>query len=187
MADHAIHPNTQAMLQAWKRMSSRTQSNSGGPAADDYPGLLSRLFVLSPKKGGSVPFRIAGEKLPGLLGHDLSQVDFLTLFEGADRSVVCALAEAVASEQSPGLLRVWGETAARARIQLEIAIAPLNGGRSGTPRLLGLYQTLGDESVLCGRPIETHNVTAAVMPERRPAKPSLRLIANNSPEPAQAT
>ena len=46
MEDVNAHPNTQALLDAWRRLSD-DGIVSGGPTTADYPDLVGRLFVLN--------------------------------------------------------------------------------------------------------------------------------------------
>ena len=54
------------------------------------------------------------------------------------------------------------------------------GGQTDTPRLLGLYQTLGGEPMLKGRPIWRHRISMLVPPDTRTEGPQLRLVATNA-------
>ena len=47
-------------------------------------------------------------------------------------------------------------------------------------RLLGLYQVIGTEAALKGRPIWRHRLTALHPPVARDGQPYLKLVANNN-------
>ena len=81
-----------------------------------------------------------------------------------------------------GLSGGRGETLAGQRVEVEITLMPLvrPGGQTDTPRLLGLYQTLGGEPMLKGRPIWRHRISMLVPPDTRIEGPQLRLVATNA-------
>lgn len=180
MLSGIMHANTKAMLQAWQRMTSSGQSENTGPSADDYPGLLGRLFVVEQVLPDIVTFRIAGETLPILLGRNLVGSNFLDLWTGADRQLVTALLASILEDSRPGVIRLSGETHHGRRLDVEISIAPLEQRMNGGKRFLCLYQTLGGEAMLKSQPINTHKVKSIYPPEAssNPArtKPFLRLV-----------
>ena len=49
----------------------------------------------------------------------------------------------------------------------------------GGPRVLGLYQTLGGDHRLKGRPVWRHRVTAIFPPDVRESEPRVKLVASN--------
>lgn len=178
MSKSSLHPNTSAMLQAWKRITSAPEDIEGGPSADEFPGLLGRLFVIEYRESGFVPFRIAGEELNTILGRNLVGTDFLNLWVGPDRALAAALLQCIISEDEPGLLRGFGETSRRRRVEVELAIAPLTDHHAGGARLLCLYQTLGGEAMLHRQTVWTHRIRSVYPPEP-PARPAnLRLVSS---------
>lgn len=179
MLNNSLHPNTTVMLQAWQRIMSAPHDIDGGPSADDYPGLLGRLFIVEALRPDFAPFRIAGDDLTNVLGRNLVGTDFLNLWVGPDRQLVAALLNCVTQEDKPGLLRGFGETSRGRRIEVEIAIAPLRGRRAGGNRLLCLYQTLGGEAMLKDRSVWSHRVRNLVAPEPSRSGAQLRLVSNN--------
>ncbi|MEL6258246.1 MAG: PAS domain-containing protein [Pseudomonadota bacterium] len=179
MIHHTLHPNTRALLQAWTRIASHPQRVSEGPSADDYPGLLNRLFVLGTDGDDRAPFRITGEKLPELLGRDVAELDFMSFWQGHDRPIIWGLLGAVAACSSPALIKARGSTLSGRTSDLEIAIAPLEGSGVKKKRLLGLYQNLSPDTVLGGHPLARHRLNAVVMPQPRGSKSRLRLVASN--------
>lgn len=179
MLNNCLHPNTAAMLQAWRRITRSPNDVDGGPSAHEYPGLLGRLFVVESLRNSFAPFRIAGDELTTILGRNLIGTDFLGLWTGADRSLVSALIESVTYEDRPGILRGFGETSLGHRVELEISIAPLKDKAIGRNRMLCLYQTLGGEAMLHNRSIWTHRVRSISPPEPIMKPANLRLVANN--------
>lgn len=181
MLKDSLHPNTAAMLQAWKRITKSPTNVDGGPSAYEYPGLLGRLFIIETTREDFYPFRIAGEHLTGLLGRNLIGTDFLDLWARSDRVLVRALLESVSNGDRPGLLRGFGETSHGRRLETEIAVAPLKGSRQQQSRLLCLYQTLGGEAMLQDRSIWTHRVRGLYPPEPVHKEKPLRLVVSNHP------
>ncbi len=179
MPTTTMHPNTRAMLQAWRRMTAQPDRIEGGPSVQDYPDLLGRLFILQPGPGTALPFRIAGDSLPGQIGRPLAGTDFMDLWAEADRKLLRAFVDTVLREDRPGLVRAMGDTARGDRTCIEIAFAPL--GRSGASRgrLLGLYQQIGTEDLAGSRPVVIHRIRSLFPPESPSRNRGLRLVANN--------
>jgi len=165
MRSSMLHTNTKAMLQAWQRMIQYGSAEDIGPSADDYPGLLGRLFVIEYMGSDTVPFRIAGESLPELLGRDPIGTNFLDLWDGTDRQLASALLASVQQDNRPGIIRLRGETQHGRRLDVEISIAPLEPRSNGKLRFLCLYQTLGGEAMLKNQPICTHRIKSLFPPE----------------------
>lgn len=180
MLKSSLHPNTSAMLQAWRRMLSMPDDIDGGPTADDYPELLERLFILDMARPDTASFRVAGENLPPLLGRNLIGTNFLDLWTATDRLLVDALLQSVLSEDGPGLLRGFGETSEQRRVEVEIAIAPLTKSKLAPRRVLCLYQTLGGEAMLNKRAIWSHRLRSVYPPEPPRIGSNLRLVADNT-------
>ena len=92
--------------------------------------------------------------------------------------------EAVRFDGAPGIIRGRGETLTGQRVEVEITLMPLvrpgSGAHNDTPRLLGLYQTLGGEPMLKGRPIWRHRISMLVPPDTRSEGPQLRLVTANA-------
>lgn len=174
-----MHPNTKAMLQAWRRMTANPEDLNGGPSAQDYPGLLGRLFVLQGARNGQLPVRIAGDALPTILGRNLIGTDFLDLWADTDHALLTALVGKVLEQDRPGLVRAFGETRSGQRVEVEVTFAPLGKTSASQGRLLGLYQTLGGESLLGEKPIFTHRLRSLYPPEPRRSETKLRLVAQN--------
>lgn len=180
MPKSSLHPNTTAMLQAWRRMLSTPDDIEGGPAAEDYPELLERLFILDTTKPGVASFRVAGDDLPSLLGRNLIGTNFLDLWTNADRPIVDGLLQSVLSEDGPGLLRGFGETSQFRRVEIEIAIAPLTQNKLAPQRVLCLYQTLGGEAMLNKRTLWSHRLRSVYPPEPPRMSANLRLVTDNT-------
>lgn len=182
MNDRSIHPNTKILLDAWRRMNANTSETvSDTPMATDHPNLVERLFVIENKRDGAWLFRNAGDSLTGLLGRQLTNHDFLNLWTGPDRPMMSAFLEAVQLDGAPGVARGRGETMTGQRVELELTLMPLarQSERTDSHRLLGLYQTLGGEPLLKGRPVWRHRISMLVPPDTRISEPRLKLVASN--------
>ncbi|MEE9380782.1 MAG: PAS domain-containing protein [Hyphomonadaceae bacterium] len=179
MFDKKTHPNTQTMLDAWRRMATSPSEMATGPQANQYPELLTRLFVLQRTQAGHWDFRSCGEDLPGLLGRDLAEYSFTNLWTKADKAMIAATLDAIFDGDAPGLLRARGETITGKQVLLEIPLAPISTPKGRTARILGLYQTLGGEPMLGGRAIRKHTLTALFPPNIRTEDTHIRLVASN--------
>ena len=182
MLDRSIHPNTRILLDAWRRMNAKpSRQDNDSPKVVDHPGLIERLFMIEHMRDDAWLFRTAGESLTGLLGRQLINHNFLNLWTGPDKTMMSAFLEAVQLDGAPGVARGRGETMTGQRVELEVSLMPLNGTAThrNDRRLLGLYQTLGGEPLLKGRPVWRHRVSMLVPPDTRMAGPQLKLVASN--------
>lgn len=182
MNDRSIHPNTKVLLDAWRRLNAHAAHIQGeAPRVNDHPGLVERLFVIENKRDGAWLFRTAGGSLTSLLGRQLINHDFLSLWTGPDRPMMSAFLEAVQLDGAPGVARGRGETLTGQRVEIELTLMPLakQTERADRHRLLGLYQTLGGEPLLKGRPVWRHRISMLVPPDTRMPGPQLKLVASN--------
>lgn len=182
MNERSIHPNTKILLDAWRRMNANTPAGEmAEPRVNEHPELISRLFVIQCMRDGAWIFRNAGESLTSLLGRQLTNHNFLSIWTGPDRQMMSAFLEAVRFDGAPGVIRGRGETLTAQRVELEITLMPLarNSDQPEGFRLLGLYQTLGGEPMLNGRPVWRHRIAMLVPPDTRTAGPQLKLVASN--------
>ncbi len=178
MLEMKAHPNTKAIIEAWKRLSKGDSQLVDGPMADDYPDLVGRLFILQHDSNSDFSFRVAGSALEDLFDRELVEHNFLSLWRLEDRHLITAAIESCLAANAPSIVQACGASLDGRTINVEIALAPLasNGGR---PRVPGLYQSLSDERMLQGRPIWRHWATGVFPP--RPTQPfaQIRLIASN--------
>lgn len=180
MLGHTLHPNSRAMLTAWRSLSAhRGAAAVHDPMVEDCRGLLGRLFVLNRVEPGVWIFRNAGERLSALLGRELLDQDFLSLWQGPDRIIATGIMAAIETALNPAILRARGETLTGRRVEVEIPLAPLEGQGGRIQRVLGLYQALGGEAMLEGRPIVRHHLCALSTPDVPVTMPKLRLVASN--------
>lgn len=179
MRTSPLHPNTEVLLEAWRRMET-DQSGRSGPPAADHPALLENLFVAHRVSETSVPFRITGGAVSKRLGREATGLDFLDIWRPQDRMILSGLIESVIDEGQPGLLQGFGQSMTGREIEVEIALAPLGRTAATRGRLLGLYQPVNGVTALNGQSVWRHQLHRLVMPEPRIRRMShLRLVASN--------
>jgi hypothetical protein len=181
MLDRTLHPNSQTLLSAWQRMSVAASDIPAGPSTRDHPDLIDRLFVIQQDTAGEWIFRTAGSQLQSSLGRELADHDFLNMWTGYDRPMIDAVLRSISQEGLPGVVRARGESLTGERVDVEMTLAPLapSPHLDGTARMLGLYQSLGGETFLRGRPVWRHRVTAIFPPDSGEKEPRLKLVASN--------
>lgn len=175
----SLHPNTDVLLEAWRRMESDRSGHAGPPAAD-HPALLENLFVIHRVNETSVPFRITGGAVSKRFGREANQLDFLDIWRPQDRIILAGLIESVIDEGQPGIMHGHGQSMTGNEIEVEIALAPLGRTAATRGRLLGLYQPVSGVHQLKGQPVWRHQLSSLVMPEPKIRRLShLRLVASN--------
>lgn len=183
MTSTSVHPNTELLLQAWQKLDDPDIDPSGSPLTRNHPDLIEALFVLERNHDGLWVFRNAGRALEVFLGRSLQEHDFVPLWTGYDKDMMSAFLSSVLQNRLPGIVRATGETLNGQTVQIEMAFTPISRQMSPsdkTDRLLGLYQVLGQEGALNGRPVWRHRLTALHPPVARDAEPRLKLVANNN-------
>ncbi len=181
MFERSVHPNTRVLIDAWRRMSADPSAHAlNGPRADDHPTLINRLFVLQMVKSGEYLISTAGDDMERMLGRPVQDTPFLNLWTGPDRLMMSAFLDAVRLDGNPGIVRGRGETLTGQRVELEITLAPLArvSEKIQLPRMLGLYQTLGGENMLGGRPVFRHRISMLVPPDLKNEPAALKLVSN---------
>jgi hypothetical protein len=176
MEDIKAHPNTQAVLDAWRRLSDG-QLGEDGPTTEDYPGLVGRLFVLNHVADRDYSFRRVGYGLERLFGRQLAEHNFLSIWNEPDRQLVSAALASATVDRGPALIHARGETPAGRRVDLEFALAPLLNRANSTTRFLGLCQTMTSEDVLGGRPLRRLQAVA-VYPPAGNQHPAIRIVSS---------
>jgi hypothetical protein len=176
MEDMKAHPHTQAVIDAWRRLSDG-EISSDGPTTDDYPGLVGRLFVLNHVADSDYSFRRVGYSMERLFGRQLAEHNFLSIWNEPDRQLISAALASATPDRGPALIRARGETLTGKRVELEFALAPLPG-RSGAPtRYLGVCQTMTTEDLLGGRPLRRLQAIA-VYPPLPEHDPAIRIVSS---------
>ncbi|MEO1642065.1 MAG: PAS domain-containing protein [Pseudomonadota bacterium] len=183
MKPMTLHPNTTLLLEAWQRLDDPSLKTGAVPLTHQHPDLIDALFVLERNHDGLWVFRNAGRALEACLGRALNEHDFVPLWTGYDKDMMSAFLSSVLQNRLPGIVQASGETLSGQAIDIEMSFTPI--GRNMAPmqqteRLLGLYQVLGSEALLKGRPIWRHRLTALHPPVARDSQPHLKLVANNN-------
>ena len=170
------HPNTQAMLDAWKRLTEGHLA-ADGPTTDEYPGLVNNLFVINHVAERDFAFRRVGPALDRLFGRQLSEHDFLSIWNEPDRRLVAAGISMAVKDRGPTIIHARGETLAGKRLDLELALAPLLNEVNAPRRFLGLCQAITPEEILGGRPLRRLQVLA-IFPPAPDMRPAIRLVSS---------
>jgi hypothetical protein len=176
MEELKAHPNTQAVLDAWRRLSEGNVANDG-PTTDDYPGLVGSLFVLNHVADRDYSFTRVGHALERLFGRQLVDHNFLSIWSETDRRLINAALTSAIADRGPTLIRARGETLIGKRVDLEISLAPLFGRPGAANRFLGLCQTMSSEDALGGRPLRRLQ-TIAIYPPAPSLQPHIRLVSS---------
>ncbi len=181
MDSKTLHPNTRTLLSAWDRINADPTQSRRGPSTSDHPDLIDCLFVIERNDDGVWAFRNAGKRIARLLGRELAEHDYLDFWTGHDRTMLASFLAAVHETRLPGILKARGETLTGQRIDIEMTLAPLTRLQAspGNVRLLGLYQTLGGDNMLMGRPVWRHRLTAIFPPDAGCEPAQLKLVASN--------
>lgn len=181
MLDTNLHPNSLTLLSAWKRMHAASMDYMDGPQTRDHPDLISRLFVIQEAGDNDWAFRTAGTQIETSLGRQLADYNFLGFWRGPDRDMLGLLLTSAVQERQPAIVRASAENLTGERVDVEMILAPLAQPprTDGGPRVLGLYQTIGSDHRLKGRPVWRHRLTAIYPPDVRNTEPRVKLVASN--------
>lgn len=171
-----VHPNTQVVLDAWKRLSDGHPAPDVAATADD-DSLVASLFVINHVGERDFAFRRAGSTLERLFGRQLVDHNFLSVWSEADRRLVAAGLGLALKDCGPMLIRGRGETLAGKRIELEFCLAPLTGTGGGMTRFLGLCQPVTPEEILNGRPLRRLQAVA-IYPPAPSSQPAIRIVSS---------
>lgn len=177
MLELKAHPNTRAVIDAWRSLGSGKPTGSGG-STEDYPGLVGRLFVLHRLSEADFCFRRVGSAIDQIFGRVLVDHNFLSLWKQPDLSLVTSALEAARADRGPALVRARGETLDGKRIDLEFVLAPLLQDGEAPSRFLGLCQSLSTERALGGRPVRTLKVVSVYPPAPTKDYASVRLVSS---------
>jgi hypothetical protein len=177
MEDMRTHPNTQAVLDAWRRLSDGELADAG-PSTEEYPGIVGRLFVLNHVADHDYSFRRVGYSLERLFGRQLTEHNFLSIWNEPDRQLISAALGSATPDRGPALIRARGETLAGKRVDLEFALAPLPGRNGAATRYLGVCQAMTAEEVLGGRPLRRLQAVAVYPPPASEQSPTIRLVSS---------
>lgn len=174
MGEETFHPDTRALLAY-----GRALAGAGAPpkkgGADQ---VLERLFVIERTKDGRLPIRTFGQDLIKVFGRDLREHDFARFFLAPDLALVNALIEACSAAGEPAIARVTAETVCGRMLGAEILLTPLKVDHALGDRFLGLFQTLGGEPFVYGRPIQLLRLGSLHPPSAKAPK-GMRLVVVN--------
>jgi hypothetical protein len=173
-----VHPNTYALINAWRRIETN-QPHASDPRADDSAQLISHLFILEFRDDGTWPIQSAGSSLPDLLGRSPVNQDFRSFWSGPDQKMAEALLSAIRIEGEPGLIHARAETVMGRRVDVEIGLAPFTrqSAHSRRHRVLGLYQVLSGSEALDSAPVFRHRIVSITPPDHSRNRPRLHLVA----------
>lgn len=149
MGEESFHPDTRALLAYGRALAGAGAAPKKG-AADH---VIERLFVIERRADGRLPIRTFGAELVKLFGADLRDHDFARFFLAPDLPMMNALIAACEAAGEPAIVRVLAETACGRQLGAEIVLTPLRVDTRLGDRFLGLFQALGGEPFLDGRPI----------------------------------
>jgi hypothetical protein len=177
LGEETFHPDTRALLSYGRALAGIGSAPAGSGAA----GLAGRLFVIDRLASGRMQVRTFGTDLVTLFGRDLRDSDLKDFFFPPDQALIGALAGAVEAANEPGVARLIAETPDARRLGVELLLTPLRSEAHQADRLLGLFQPLGGEGLLEGRPIARLKIGAMHPPYARAPTPSggLKLVVNN--------
>lgn len=174
MGEETFHPDTRALLAYGRALAGAGAPPKKGGA--DH--VLERLFVIERKKDGRLPIRTFGAELVKLFGRDLKDHDLSRFFLPPDLALVQALVAACDEAGEPGIIRVTAETPCGKILSAEMLITPLRVEGGLSDRFLGLFQSLGGEAFLDGRPIQALRV-GSLHPPTAKARRGMRLVVVN--------
>jgi hypothetical protein len=184
LTEQTAHPDSRALIESWRALVGQDDVGaSQGMPPRNVNAFVERLFLLEQMDAPTWAFKVVGREIAGLTGRDLRGHDFASLWSGADRALVRALAQASLEASAPATIRARGETIERQRLEIEIVLAPMIVPRRGGARLLGLFQPLGGEALLRGRPLIRLAAMGLYPPTITGAAPGLmskfKLVASN--------
>jgi hypothetical protein len=133
------HPSTREFFAYWneKRGDARAPDRS-----EIEPGavrqLLGDTFVLSYDAAAGYPFRVAGTRVCALLGCDLKNRSFSTLFAPDARREIENIIAVVAEEALPAIAGITATTQDGSPAHLELLLLPFNARANAPLSLTGL-------------------------------------------------
>lgn len=174
MGEETFHPDTRALLAYGRALAGAAAPPKKGGADQ----VLERLMVIERTRDNRLPVRTFGADLIKSFGRDLKEHDFAKLFLEADLKLFVALIESSIAAGEPAIARVVAETADHRKLGAEILLTPLKVEHIFGERLLCLFQPLGGETFLGGRPILRLKLGSLHPPEARAPK-GMRLVVVN--------
>jgi hypothetical protein len=174
MGEETFHPDTRALLAYGRALAGAGPSPKKGGADQ----VLERLFVIERMGDGRWPVRTFGADLVRIFGRDLKEHDFAQLWLEPDLRLMTALIDAAAAAGEPAIARVKAESGDGRVLGAEILLTPLRVEPRFGDRYLGLFQSLGGEPFLEGRPLLRLRLGSLHPPEAKVPK-GMRLVVVN--------
>jgi hypothetical protein len=174
IGEETFHPDTRALLAYGRALAGVGVAPKKGGADQ----VLERLFVIERMKDGRLPIRTFGAELTKLFGRDLREHDLSRFFLAPDLQLLNALIEACDAAAEPAVARISAETSCGRTLGAEILITPLKVDLNLGARFLGLFQSLGGETFLDGKPIHRLRL-GSLHPPRAKAPIGMRLVVVN--------
>ena len=139
------HPSSREFFAYWddRRGNARAPDRSE-IEPDAVRGLLGDIFVLSYDAASGYPFRVAGTRVCALLGCDLKDRSFSTLFAPDGRREIEDIIAVVAEEMLAAVAGISATSQDGSPAHLELLLLPFNT-RAHTPiSLTGLLAPFGE-------------------------------------------
>jgi hypothetical protein len=174
MGEETFHPDTRALLAYGRALAGSGPAPKKGGADQ----VLERIFVVERTRDGRLPIRTFGAELSSVFGRDLREHDFSRFFLSPDLGLLNALLDACSAANEPGIARVTAETSDGRQIGAELLLTPLKTDANLGIRFLGLFQALGGEAFLDGRPIFRMRL-GSLHPPLAKAPVGMRLVVSN--------
>ncbi|MFZ4121288.1 MAG: PAS domain-containing protein [Caulobacterales bacterium] len=175
IGEETFHPDTRALLAYGRTLAGGTDQPVRRSRADQ---VLERLFIFERTQDGRWPIRTFGQDLVTVFGRDLKDHDFATLWLAPDKVLISALISAAADAGQPAIARVTASTQDGTKLGAEVLITPLRMEPAFGERFLALFQPLGGEAFLGGKPITLIRCGSLHPPVARSPLP-VRLVVNN--------
>lgn len=172
--EETFHPDTRALLAYGRALAGAGKAPKKGGADQ----VLERLFVIERMNTGRWPLRSFGAELVKVFGRNMKEQDFSGLFLEPDLKLMTALIDAAKAAAEPAIARVTAETACGKKLGAEILLTPLKVEADLGERYLGLFQTLGGDAFLDGRPIARLRL-GSLHPPMAKAPKNMRLVVVN--------
>lgn len=174
MGEESFHPDTRALLAYGRALA----GVSAAPRKGGADQVLERLFVIERMPDGRWPIRSFGADLVALFGADLKERDFAALWLTPDVKMLNALMDAASEAGEPAIARIQADGAGGMRLGAEILLTPLRVDAQFGDRFLGMFQALGGEAFLDGRPIMRLRL-GTLHPPLAKAPGQVRLVVSN--------
>jgi hypothetical protein len=140
------HPSSREFFAYWDR------KRAGAPAperSDIEPEaireLLGDVFVLSYDAAAGYPFRVAGTRVCALLGRDLKDHSFSSLFAAEARREIEEIIAVVSEEMLASVAGITATCNDGSTAQLELLLLPFNTRAHSPMSLTGLLAPFKDE------------------------------------------